>query len=189
MRRAVPLLGVLCLVLLGAVSSAEAQARFIGLGGVNYALLSETFDVQQEPGFHVQGEFRVIDNIYIGAMYQRVSTTDDIDRGDDVEIDYYGLTGTWIIAGDEDMRLLGIASAGAGSLTYDTPVAPDPGRVNDTDISYWYEAGTGIEFGIGANWAVRFQLTYRRISPDEESMVLESSTSALVPAVSAAFRF
>ncbi|MCU0222976.1 MAG: porin family protein [Acidobacteria bacterium] len=186
---------VACVVLVAGVllaaSPAWAQEKKFEVGaGFQYDMFNSGFEVDPSFGWHARFDWYFKPRWAVGVYYESVLGSDDLpdNGGYDVDIDYYGVRGTWLLGDDPAFQMLLFASGGTGSVDYDNPEI-DSSVPDSSDIQYWYEAGFGVQFAAGQRWRFRIDMSFRRFTPDEPNLLQKSGRAALVPAFEAAFRF
>ncbi len=185
MKRWVPSLLLLSLMLAftAPLSWAQEERKVeFALGG-SYPLLAERFRVSQNLAYRARLEFRINDWWMLGPIYEVQNTTDKKNIFD-VDVVHYGLTNTFVISGEPEFTILGMAAIGQGSVT-----SSNEALAASTDISLWYEAGVGARWTIGQRMAFRFQLTFRNTVPDVASPLISGSRFSMVPAFDFSMRF
>ncbi|NJN64471.1 MAG: outer membrane beta-barrel protein [Acidobacteria bacterium] len=150
MFRAIVVRGMLCLAALFVAAPALAQSRIEIEAGVNYPLISDNFEVTQNPGLHLRVRYGVTPRLQIGVAYDVLATNGDLrplkfqfvdtvpaydellgvtdapvrdllNNGGDVDVTLYGLTGSIVLVGEPELQLLLVGSAGVGELEFDNP--------------------------------------------------------------------
>ncbi|UCF68745.1 MAG: hypothetical protein JSV80_05505 [Acidobacteriota bacterium] len=190
---------LVCMVFLSVWTLAPAlaqDAKYEFSLGVHYPLVSEGFEIEQDPAYNARFSVAVNDVFSIGVLYELLESTDNFDlaqlpvpkRGD-VEMTTYGIFGEWVVAGDPGFEVLVVGALGQGEVEYENPNVSAPGLPDDSDISLWVEAGGGVRFGAGERWAFRIQVTGRRIKPERESLILTESETFIVPTFTVGIRF
>ena len=177
------------LLTLSGDAQAQADERVEIMAGIRYPLVSQRFEIEQSSGSTLAVAFRVSSGFYLGGRYETFSTEDGLERGGDVELDLYGLTASFDLNDDPDVRLLGTVSAGQGELTWENPGPPDPLLADGTDIDLWYEAGVAVEFHAGRRWLFRLGLAARQVRPETPSVLLRSTRAVIVPSLDIGIRF
>lgn len=192
MKRASILPLLLALLLLGSVGPASAQEKRFEVGaGFQYNLFNSKFFVESAPAWHVRFDWYFDPRFAVGLYYEGLSSEDDLleNGGFDVTLDFYGVRGTWLLGTDPAFQMLLLAGFGSGSMDYDNPKIDDPDLPDSSDIKYWYEAGAGVQFAAGQRWRFRLDVTFRRFTPDEPSLLFKSGRGVITPAAEVAFRF
>jgi hypothetical protein len=187
-RRSIVLVALAALTLAGTGSAwAQADRNVEIAAGVHYPLVSQDFDISQNLGYQLRGGIE-LKNAWWGYLVAEFLPTED-DLGDDLSVDrtLYGLGVRYEDDGEEGLRLFAQFGLGLGKLSYEGP-APS-GLTQDTDLNYWYELGGGLIIGKNERWKYRFGVVYRRLSPDQRSVLLRSSQSEIVPSFEVGFRF
>jgi len=211
MKRAVRFVPALAVALGIAWSgSAVAQDQRLEFAlGLQYPLLSQRTEIQQDIDFRFSFLADVSERFSIGLVYEKLQSDDDLQRTarfpDDtvrpivgtVNLELYGIEGQVALSGEEIFQIYLVAGLGRGSIDFDGSL-PDnavltralpAGLVDRTDISLWYEFGAGFRIRVADRWRVRLQLTGRTMEPEHPSTVLRKAETALVPTASIGFRF
>ncbi|GAB4374835.1 MAG: hypothetical protein Kow0062_13220 [Acidobacteriota bacterium] len=225
-------------------AAAQQDQRIEVEAGFAYPLVGDDFEIAQDPSSFLRIRYNVSPKFQLGVLYERLSTQGDIrplrfqfvesvpafdpatggtvtvpirsqlGGGGQADLDLWGLTASYVIAGDEDFQLMLVASAGLGDLTFDNPGRAIPlpdkpdndmdgtpdgsyafedifvsGRQDQTDLDLWYELGAAARWRIGDHWGLRVQATIRSISPDVPNTVLRAGDFQLVPSFGAVLRF
>jgi hypothetical protein len=182
----------LIVVGLGAATPAFAQEkRFELAGGPQYPLLSQELDIDQALGWHVRFGVRYTPRLTVSAIAEVVKTKSRLPNlpDGDINIGLYGLTGTWVFAGEEGFQIFGELGIGQGEFDFETVSGLTAEQNSDTDISLWYEAGVGCDFAFNKSFGLKLQVTARRYKPDEPTEVMSGTRFALVPSLDLVFRF
>jgi opacity protein-like surface antigen len=190
-RRSLVVLAVVIAGMACALTPALAQEKKFEVGaGVQYDLFNATFEMDPTVGWHARFDWYFKPRWAVGLYYETASGRDDLPKygGYDVSVAWYGLRSTWLLGDDPSFQMFLLAGLGTGSLQYDNPEinadVPD-----DSGISYWYEAGAGVQFAAGQRWRFRLDFTFRRFTPDEPNLIQQSGRGVFVPAAEVAFRF
>lgn len=163
------------------------EHRFEAGLGVSYPMYNNKFQVESSMALRGRLEYRFNAKWSAGLIYEQTDTKDNNGDGGDASITLYGITGTWVMAGEPLFQLISTASLGTGKLTYDLKGTYDLPK--DADFSYWYELGVGTQFKAGKHINVRMQVAFRRYNPEEESMLITNGRTALVPSLDLCLRF
>lgn len=195
----VPLVCVLAVMLAGSATMTLAQERSIELtAGASFGLLPREFEISDSVSWNLQLSYVFSPRFSIGLVYESLETEDTLDQRDpetdallrgDATMDLYGVSGVFTLSGDPSFELIALVSAGAGSLDYENPLGSTGSLPNNTDIELWYEAGAGARFGLGSRSNIRLQMTWRRINPDENSILIQKEHSAFVSSLLYSVRF
>ena len=145
------LFAILCL-------PAQAQDERIEFElGVNYPLIGESFEIDQNPAFHAKFRVRLSQRFWIGGVYDVMSSEGEVEslkfqyvdevpcfdpqnpftagecsvrdgiKGGDVDITLYGLTSTLVLFGEPDMQIYLTGGVGVGEVDYTNPQADGSG--------------------------------------------------------------
>ena len=216
MKRKVLLLALIGITLAGAFGStlAQKETRFEIDAGMSYPMLSKLFEIEQSTAWNAQLGYRVSPAFTLGLVYESMSTTLDLPDlrcgpfpgdeggesrldqegdvflscGGDADLTLYGVSGTFVVAGDPGFELLTMVSFGQGKLDISAPEKPSL-DLEDTDISLWYEVGAGAQWSRGDRWNFKFTIALRRIRPKDPNDVLSTARTAFVPAFQVGYRF
>lgn len=190
-RFAVVVAAVLAALIGTLVPAAAQETRFDLAGGIQYPLLSQSFDIQQNLGWRVKPGVRITPALTISAVYESYSTTSDVPNEPDGDVTQhlYGATATLVLNGEQDFQLIGFVSLGAGKLDFKNPgFALPPGLVSNTSLR-WYEIGGGAQFALSKRWVLRIQLSGRQTQPQDPCIVLKNTRFSLVPSAEIGLRF
>lgn len=168
--------------------------------GINYNLLSQRFDIDQAAGLRFRAMAKLGEKVWGGLIAEYTKTQEDLALSEgekqefigdaDVKLKLYGLGLNYLLPSEEGMQFFLCGNVGLGKVEDDnSALAEARGVKSDTDISLWYEAGAGISLGKSERWGMRFTVTYRRLRPNDRSLVLDGARSALVPAFDIGIRF
>jgi hypothetical protein len=195
----VPLVCAVLATMLLPGSTSLAQDRTAELSvGVGYPLLSQELRMEEDSAWNVQLSYLASPRFSVGFVYERLESIDTLDQSDpgsgqlvngDATLILYGLSGLFVLSGDPEFEVFALLSMGRGSIRFDNPLPLQDGLRNETDVDLWYEVGGGARFALGERWNLRMQVTYRRISPHQPSLLLEQSESAVVPSLFLGLRF
>ncbi len=192
MKRLALVVAALLVVVGGSLAPASAQeTRFEVAAGIQYPLLSQQFDIQQNLGWRAKAGVRITPTLTIAAMFEKYSTLSDIPNKSDGDVsqDLYGVTATLVLNGEQDFQLIGFVSVGGGKLDFTNPgFTLPPGEVNSTNV-LWYELGAGAQFSLSKRWVLRIQLSGRETQPQDSSVILRNTRFSLVPSAEIGFRF
>ena len=226
------------------VPAIAQQERFEIEAGYGYPLVGDRFEITQDPSWFGRVRYNFSPRFQLGVTYEQLSTNGDIrplrfqfvdsvpafDPGTGGTVDVpirsqlpgsgqadltlYGITATWVLAGESDFQIMLVASIGTGDLSFDNPGRAIPlpdkpdadldgtpdgtytfdeifisGRQDETDIDLWYEFGGAARWRFGDHWGFRIQGTIRGISTKTTNTVLRGSDWELVPSFGLVLRF
>lgn len=188
-------LWIACAVLfagfIGSFSPSLAQEKkFEVAAGIQYDMFNSRFEMEPALGWHVRGDWYFAPRWAVGLYYESVSGSDDLpdNGGFDVTLDFYGPRVTWLLGDAPEFQMLLLAGGGVGNMDYENPLI-NTDRPDSSDIKYWYEVGTGVQFATGQRWRFRIDLRFRRFTPEDPNLLATSGRAAIIPGFEAAFRF
>jgi hypothetical protein len=195
----VPLVCVLAVMLAASATTTLAQERTIELtAGASFALLPRELEISDDLSWNLQLSYIASPRLSIGLVYEKLETEDTLKQQDpltdvlvrgDATMELYGLSGVFAVSGDPSFELIALVSAGVGSLDYENPLGSTGSLANNTDLDLWYEAGVGARFALGTRSNIRLQMSWRRLHPDESSILIHKKHSAFVSSLLYSVRF
>ena len=153
MRRAIVVRCTAALVAIAGLLGAAAaqQERFELEAGFGYPLVSNDFEIAQDPSWFVRVRFNSTPRFQVGVTYEKLSTQGDIrplryqfveslpawspvtggtvevpfrsrlPGGGEVDLELWGVTASLAISGEEAVQILLVGSIGRGELWFDNP--------------------------------------------------------------------
>lgn len=182
------ILSVLTFTVLASGFSALAQEHKIEAAvGLGYPMFNNKFKVESTLSLRGRVEYRFNAALSAGVLLEQLDTKDNTGAGGDAKVTLYGATGTWVLAGEPLFQLFATGSLGTGKLEYDLKGTYDLPK--DVDFTYFYEVGAGTQFIAGKHLNFRLQVVFRRYKPEENSMLIASGRTAIVPTFDICLRF